>query len=356
MGGYYDYQHLKVADTTYYHAQSYHPDGSYTNVVIKKSINTSTFVYMDSLPGYARLGRYMEILPNGNFLIIGSQIPDGGWSGRMTVIEMDKNGKVLSEFASPWDHNSFSTRGVIKLNQDEYIILALALTIKNEEFHFYFNVYRYNYKTKKIIWRNKENKYETSNFGSDGYIIRGHKSGEYLYCSEANAESTLPDSTFTKGQIVKINDEGKTIWNKYYYYTSQRQTFNSFNHIIATSDGHYLAAGTTTPIGFSAWAIKINEDGNIVPIDTTSASIVSDIREITIYPNPATDYIIINQGDQTDMRYLLYDLSGRLVKSLEIKEAHQHTIWDVGDVQNGVYSLVILHKGQKLKARKLIIN
>jgi hypothetical protein len=155
-GGYYDYQHLKVADTTYYHAQSYQPDGSYTNVVIKKSIDTTTIVYMDSLSGYARLGRYLEILPTGNFLIIGSQIPDGGWSGRMTVIEMDKNGKVLSEFASPWDHNSFSTRGVIKLNQDEYIILALALTIKNEEFHFYFNVYRYNHKTKQIIWRHKE--------------------------------------------------------------------------------------------------------------------------------------------------------------------------------------------------------
>ncbi|MBL0100276.1 MAG: hypothetical protein IPP49_09690 [Saprospiraceae bacterium] len=35
--------------------------------------------------------------------------------------------------------------------------------------------------------------------------------------------------------------------------------------------------------------IKIDEDGNIVPIDTTSATTqpIRDLPDITIYPNPA---------------------------------------------------------------------
>jgi uncharacterized protein YuzE len=354
-GGYFDLHHMKVADTTYYHAQSYHPNGSYTACVIKKMPDSTTFIYMDTIPGAARLGRHMEILPNGNFLIIGSRVPHGGGSGQMTAIEMDENGKVISEVASPWSDNSFETRAVVKVNDDEYIILALAYFTKDEESHFYFNVYRYNHKTKKLIWRHKENKYATPIFGADGFIIKGHKENEYLYCSAALNENVTPSFYYTRGQIVKINGEGKTIWNKYYFFTSDASEKNLFNHIIATSDGHYLAAGTSTPSGFSAWAIKIDEDGNIVPIDTSTSSVDVAIPEIKIYPNPASDYIIINQGEQSDMAYTLYDMQGRQVAHIDIKTSHTNVVWDLPVLQSGSYQMIVTQKGKKVMDKKIVV-
>ncbi len=45
--------------------------------------------------------------------------------------------------------------------------------------------------------------------------------------------------------------------------------------------------------------LLIDEHGDIVPIDTTSGTNQIDltIPDIKIYPNPATDYLIINQGE-----------------------------------------------------------
>lgn len=353
-GSYFDYQHIKVKDTTYYHVQSFQLDDSFMPAVIIKSPDTLKFIYMDTIAGYNRLGRYMELLSNGNFLIFGSKKIGG--LGQITAIEMNNIGKVISEIATPWEDNSFSTRAVLKVNEDEFIILALAYITKNEEDFFYFNLYRYNHKTKKLIWRHKENKYATTNFGADGFISKGHRANEYFYCGEADSENQSPDSVFTRGQIVKINGEGKTIWNKYYYYTSIKRRFNSFNHIIATSDGNYLAAGTSTPAGFSAWAIKIDEDGNIVPIDTSTSSLEINIPQINIYPNPASDYLIINQNEQTNINYELIDMQGHVIKKLYLQDAHQHTMWDISDVKSGFYKLQIKQRDKVLQNVKIVVE
>ena len=62
--------------------------------------------------------------------------------------------------------------------------------------------------------------------------------------------------------------------------------------------------------------------------------------EITVYPNPANDYVTINGEDI--QKVTVYDLTGRIVMNV-IAEAKSTRI-DVGDLKNGIYTLVVESK------------
>ena len=61
------------------------------------------------------------------------------------------------------------------------------------------------------------------------------------------------------GYIIKVNPTGDTLWTRYYGGSS----FDSFRYIITTSDGGYLAVGTTQSYGNGeqAWVVKIDSLG-----------------------------------------------------------------------------------------------
>ncbi|MBK8346940.1 MAG: T9SS type A sorting domain-containing protein [Saprospiraceae bacterium] len=77
---------------------------------------------------------------------------------------------------------------------------------------------------------------------------------------------------------------------------------------------------------------------------------------ITIYPNPATDQIIINQGEQSDMRYSIYDAQGRIALSQTVAEPHQNMIWDISSLSSGLYVLSISQKGKNIKSVQLVVQ
>ena len=77
---------------------------------------------------------------------------------------------------------------------------------------------------------------------------------------------------------------------------------------------------------------------------------------IAIYPNPATDQIIINQGEQTDMMYSIYDAQGRIALSQSVAERHQNMIWDISSLSSGLFVLSISHKGQIIKCIQLVVQ
>ncbi len=82
---------------------------------------------------------------------------------------------------------------------------------------------------------------------SDGnYIVSGYT---YSYGSGA-----------CDGYIIKINSTGDSLWTKVYGASS----FDSFRFIQITSDGGYIAAGTTQSYGSGeqAWVVKTDSAGN----------------------------------------------------------------------------------------------
>ena len=166
----------------------------------------------------------------------------------------------------------------------------------------------------------------------------------------ANDYEKNDTASYGTGKIVKFNDKGQRLWQKRYYYNNKRFYLNKFFNIIMTTDSNYLIVGDENWIQ-SAWLVKIDEDGNILPIDTTSTTtdhdVVSSIPEIKVYPNPASHSIIINQGEITDMTYQLIDMNGGIVKAISLPHAHHNVVWDISDVTSGTY-ILSMKQGEKL--------
>jgi hypothetical protein len=81
-----------------------------------------------------------------------------------------------------------------------------------------------------------------------------------------------------------------------------------------------------------------------VNIDTTTSTTWIDKPDlpITIYPNPATDMIYINQSNVDNITYEVYDLSGRKIKTIDSKEANHSYMMDISDFAQGSYFINII--------------
>ena len=85
-----------------------------------------------------------------------------------------------------------------------------------------------------------------------------------------------PDTLQSYGMIAKVDHDLNLLWRRQYAYIAGEYRDNELRDIIATSDGNYLAYGTSTKtfsspgeIPILSWAIKIDEDGKIVGDTTT---------------------------------------------------------------------------------------
>lgn len=77
--------------------------------------------------------------------------------------------------------------------------------------------------------------------------------------------------------------------------------------------------------------------------------------EITVYPNPTDDYIILNVKQdvlQETLSYQLFDLNGRLFRNDKIKESE--TIIRIKDLPSSCYLLKIVNKNNQSKTYKII--
>lgn len=93
------------------------------------------------------------------------------------------------------------------------------------------------------------------------------------------------------------------------------------------------------------------------PFGVTSSEFVAANGTIKIYPNPSSgDLNIVNH--EGDLRTLdLYDLSGRLVKSINLSDNSGETITvSLQDVANGVYVVRALQENGQLLQSKLMIE
>lgn len=59
-----------------------------------------------------------------------------------------------------------------------------------------------------------------------------------------------------------------------------------------------------------------------------------DRQSITIYPNPATSYIEINNGEKV-ARVVIFNMVGRQMKAYNSDEANNH--YFIGDLPRGMY-------------------
>lgn len=84
----------------------------------------------------------------------------------------------------------------------------------------------------------------------------------------------------------------------------------------------------------------------MVQLDAVSAGIdLPQPTKITVYPNPATNYISID-NDENVKRITIFNLVGKELKTFENIQKDEH--YDVSELPNGMYLVQIIGQSNKI--------
>src|SRR5690606_20862978 len=79
------------------------------------------------------------------------------------------------------------------------------------------------------------------------------------------------------------------------------------------------------------------DDTGAMTVDLLDTPNFQYLYNLSIYPNPATDFIYIMNNNSTELEYQLYDVQGKVVRSAAIPELN-NTV-QVSDLNEGIYFL-----------------
>lgn len=322
---------------------------------------TDEIRYVDNSEKLIAAGKFVR-MDNGNYLFLTTELFNGEYRYKLNISELDSNFNLLWIWSTPESDKAWVNSEVLPINDDEYMILYRAEkpTVIYQNRAWPHSVMRFNIKTKKVVWK-KDVASPVSLLESHigGMVKSNIDSESFLVVTNVVGENSTIDSFITKGRVLKINIDGKIVWQRdYAIFSNAPITTNLFHNIISTYDGNYLIGGTAFNNQIMSWLVKVNENGHIVG-DTTSQIDWVEANwkdKITIYPVPANDILYINQDDISEVEYELYDLSGKLVNQLAIDSENQSTGWDISHLPDGNYIMLIKRNGKKIGTLKIILS
>jgi hypothetical protein len=325
--------------------------------ILKVNKHTKEYKVIKVKEKSLKINPYKFIEYNGGILLV-SSYPAGDEviTGGQLITQLDLDGNILWEYKSPAEVRNYYATSIYPLNDKEVLISASDGRYNYQTYvvESRSSIMRFNTETKKIkyyTWWDEPWKSDQTTLCK---IVKGHRPNEYLLM-DGNYRI---DSNYTEGRVVKFDVEGKRLWKKSYAYFPQKNVFNDFRDMIPTQDGNYLICGTNG-LGRSIWLVKIDDDGNILPIDTTTATTELQIKadiDVCIYPNPTADRLIIAQGDVSDVLYTIYDLQGKQLKQVAIKDSQTQAVWELGVMLSGIYNIVMSKDGRLVGSSKIVVK
>lgn len=177
--------------------------------------------------------------------------------------------------------------------------------------------------------------------------------------TEVDAWGELITPTWT-GQVLRIRDVRTTIdtvWVKFLFFWAYLESSVSVSHTYK-----YMA----NDMGYAV--LQFNSDSSdteysginyLVPEDVGTRDNKNELSRLRIFPNPATDELNIGITD-TDISshysLLLYDMYGRMIKTLQIASATENFRMDVSGLKAGVYQLILRKNGEISGAQKVVVR
>ncbi len=93
---------------------------------------------------------------------------------------------------------------------------------------------------------------------------------------------------------------------------------------------------------------------NCEPLQTGIEKHIASTLTLSLYPNPANDFLHIEFSETQDFNYSIYSIQGECVKKGELKD--QSNIIDLSDLVSGMYSVqVVTDSGRKVQ-RKFFVQ
>jgi len=175
------------------------------------------------------------------------------------------------------------------------------------------------------------------------------------------------NSSYTYNFTPKFyNHATKTVNRKCYYPNGQQVPFITngdgtvtFQVVINTNNGFSATNPAVNrlryefyPLGYPSCLTSIKSKPiTITNLATLGINEVSLENSFSIYPNPANDFIIINNTDWIKSK-TIYSITGQLVK----KETNQNEKIDISNLQQGVYLLEIETTNNQKVTKKIVKN
>jgi hypothetical protein len=131
------------------------------------------------------------------------------------------------------------------------------------------------------------------------------------------------------------------------------QTY-SFSLPFLVATGYYIF-GTANPSVFmlSSFDIEYNAGQPAIPPSIGVSEIASLNNQIRVYPNPAADQLFIETSKfkESNLDFVIYDMSGRVVKNETIKYLNSPLSIDLSDLKAGIYNVQIIAGNTTYKER-----
>ena len=95
-----------------------------------------------------------------------------------------------------------------------------------------------------------------------------------------------------------------------------------------------------------------------LPFEISVVSGISEADEINlevlVYPNPATDFVILKIDDVAEDQYMafMYNINGRLIKNIEITDSETQIV--MHDLISSIYFIKVIKDEKEVKVFKII--
>lgn len=294
------------------------------------------------LIGYtAEEGYAMQVDTAGEVLWTSDAFEDThGGATKVSVIELS-NGNILANYRKDmWSDLDFSccyvpfTPSFVLMNNQGQRIHEKLLHIDQSE-----NVYYANFEAG----------------GGDYYFGYGQK---IFYDDDNGADNFY-------GFITKFDNNGDTIWNKYYRHPDFDQSKISYliRDIIENENGTIVAMGKISFLDAKneVWLFSVDADGCFtadncgeeIQIQTSSTEVAWDEGEVFVYPNPTSGLLHISPPDQElIVKVEVYTTAGQLAFS----SPNSSQSIDISSLNAGAYQVRVYLESGAVASQQVVLH
>jgi hypothetical protein len=193
-------------------------------------------------------------------------------------------------------------------------------------------------------------------YNGASFPITGHPNsfcGYYKFIPQNNDTMTIACGLYLNGVMVAYATLNTT--NTVSNWTSFTIPFSSYT----TADSASIGLGAFYSLG----TMPIVQGNSVLFVDNLSFdNLITSVTEQTsknkafsLYPNPASEIVTLNidNTNNAELTLSIYNVIGTLVKSEKLKQNQQQ--FNVGDLETGIYMVVIKSK-EWTEKQKLIIQ
>ncbi len=281
------------------------------------------------------------------------------------VRKLNSEGLLMWEFNTLFDEWNGRVRDAII--EDDLIIAASSWN-DDSEFGVIPSVLKFdtlgNFLWHTPVWQND---YSPNHKGRQ--IVKSQNGGYVLGGIHYDSSVEPHDKS---AFLAKVSEEGELLWQRRYKHLDLDFDDHELYDLRATSDGGYIFCGEsedrwpaqelTEPPYQQGWLVKVDEHGCLVEgchlSDTVSEIEVENKEYFKVGPIPASEYLNIYQAQQVSPLavYELYDLQGKLVKSIPSADKNTTLMVDITDLSSGNYVLSLRERSKLLQSKKVTIR